>query len=60
MAIFFLGGAVGSALSASLYARAGWAAVVALGCALPTIAFVYRLGERKVMVHREGLEPSTN
>jgi predicted MFS family arabinose efflux permease len=34
----FIGGALGSAFASSLYERAGWAGVVALGTALPLVA----------------------
>jgi predicted MFS family arabinose efflux permease len=47
IATFFCGGAVGSAVSAAAYARAGWAGVVMLGVALPLVAFVYWLSERQ-------------
>jgi predicted MFS family arabinose efflux permease len=41
MAIFFLGGAAGSALSAWAFARWGWGATALLGMSLPAAALVY-------------------
>ncbi|WP_295989959.1 MFS transporter [Rugamonas sp.] len=41
MATFFVGGAVGSALSGWCYTRYGWPGVTALGMALPVIALLY-------------------
>jgi predicted MFS family arabinose efflux permease len=46
MAIFFVGGAAGSALAAWSYARWGWSATAALGMALPAAALLYFLTER--------------
>jgi len=42
---FFLGGALGSALAATLYAHGGWPAVVALGAGMPLVAFAIWLTE---------------
>jgi predicted MFS family arabinose efflux permease len=42
---FFLGGALGSALAATLYAHGGWPAVVALGAGMPLAAFALWLTE---------------
>jgi predicted MFS family arabinose efflux permease len=42
---FFLGGALGSALAATLYAHGGWPAVVALGAGMPLVAFALWLTE---------------
>ena len=47
IATFFLGGAVGSALSGWAFARWGWAGVVALGSGLPLSGFLYWLSEKK-------------
>jgi predicted MFS family arabinose efflux permease len=47
VATLFCGGALGSALSAFAYARAGWAGVALLGAALPLAAFVLWLTERR-------------
>ena len=46
IAIFFLGGAAGSALSGVAYAHGGWPEVVWLGAALPLLGFLYWLTER--------------
>ena len=42
---FFIGGALGSALAATLYERGGWPAVVALGAGMPLVAFLIWLTE---------------
>ncbi|MDR3515534.1 MAG: MFS transporter [Azospirillaceae bacterium] len=47
MAMFFAGGAVGSALGAWCYAEGGWPLSSALGAVLPLIALVHYAGERK-------------
>jgi predicted MFS family arabinose efflux permease len=47
MAIFFVGGAAGSALSAWTYARWGWGATALLGMALPAAALLYFATERR-------------
>ncbi|MFI8991978.1 MFS transporter [Streptomyces antimycoticus] len=41
IAIFFLGGALGSQLGSIAYRTAGWTAVTALGAALPLITLIY-------------------
>ena len=41
MATFFVGGAIGSALSGWCYERFGWTGVAVLGSALPVIALMY-------------------
>jgi predicted MFS family arabinose efflux permease len=46
MAIFFLGGAAGSALAAWTFERWGWGATALAGMALPAAAFLYFLTER--------------
>lgn len=46
MAIFFAGGAVGSALGGWAYATGGWALASSIGTALPVLAFVYQMTER--------------
>ncbi|MFJ6266494.1 MFS transporter [Lysinibacillus xylanilyticus] len=47
MAIFFAGGAIGSATGAWAYAMAGWKAALLIGIALPTIAMIYYATEKK-------------
>ncbi|MBB6733829.1 MFS transporter [Cohnella zeiphila] len=47
MAIFFGGGALGSALGGWAYAAGGWEAALAIGAALPVIAMIYYATERK-------------
>jgi predicted MFS family arabinose efflux permease len=46
MAIFFLGGAAGSALAAWTFARWGWGATALAGMVLPAAAFLFFLTER--------------
>jgi predicted MFS family arabinose efflux permease len=43
MTIYFLGGALGSGLSAAIYASHGWAGVSTLGAVLPAIGLVFWL-----------------
>ncbi len=47
MAIFFIGGAVGSAIGGWAYATGGWSAVLWIGTAFPVIAILYFATERK-------------
>jgi predicted MFS family arabinose efflux permease len=47
MAIFFLGGAAGSALAAWTYARWGWGVTALLGMALPGAALLYFATEQR-------------
>lgn len=47
MAIFFVGGAIGSALGGWAYQASGWQLASALGCVLPLLAFLVCLTERK-------------
>ncbi|WP_338556348.1 MFS transporter [Paenibacillus sp. KS-LC4] len=47
MAIFFIGGAVGSFLGGWAYAYGGWTLASLIGIALPVIAFLYYLTEVK-------------
>ncbi|MEC0268948.1 MFS transporter [Paenibacillus anseongense] len=47
MAIFFIGGAVGSFLGGLTYAHGGWVSSACIGVALTFIAFLYFLTERK-------------
>ncbi|OUJ05149.1 MFS transporter [Acetobacter malorum] len=47
MAIFFMGGAAGSALGSWAYARGGWPLASALGAALPALAFAVCLTEKR-------------
>jgi len=49
MAIFFAGGAIGSATGAWAYAMAGWKAALLIGIALPAIALIYYATEKKVI-----------
>ena len=44
-ALFFAGGALGSALGAWMFAAHGWHATLALGAAFPALAFVYQTVE---------------
>ena len=53
MATFFVGGALGSALSGWVYAQAGWLGVSALGAALPTMALAYFATERRRIPPKE-------
>lgn len=45
MAIFFVGGAIGSALGAWAFAQGGWPLTAWIGMAMPAAALVYYLGE---------------
>lgn len=47
MAVFFVGGAVGSALGGWSYAHGNWTAASMFGFTLPVVAFVYFLTEKK-------------
>lgn len=47
IAIFFVGGALGSQLGSIAYHAAGWAAVTVLGAALPASALLYWTTERR-------------
>lgn len=47
MAIFFVGGAIGSSLGAWSYAYGGWGLTVLIGMAIPFLAFLYFLTEKK-------------
>jgi predicted MFS family arabinose efflux permease len=47
MATFFVGGAVGSALSAWTYARWGWGVTAVLGMAFPVAALLYFATEKR-------------
>ncbi|GMU54815.1 MAG: MFS transporter [Candidatus Xenobia bacterium] len=47
ISIFFLGGAVGSALASQAYGHGGWTWVVAIGSGGPLLAFFYWLTERR-------------
>ncbi|WP_164826756.1 MFS transporter, partial [Paenibacillus alginolyticus] len=47
MAIFFAGGAIGSATGGWAYASGGWKAALLIGIALPTIAMIYYATEKK-------------
>ncbi|MFG0217162.1 MFS transporter [Brevibacillus porteri] len=47
MAIFFAGGAIGSATGGWAYAMGGWKAAMLIGIALPVIALVYYTTEKK-------------
>ncbi|WP_046500582.1 MFS transporter [Streptomyces odonnellii] len=46
IALFFVGGAIGSQLGSAVYHAGGWTAITALGAALPLIALVYWATER--------------
>lgn len=47
MAIFFFGGAIGSAIGGWLYAASGWATVLWVGMAFPLAAILYFATEKK-------------
>ena len=47
MATFFVGGALGSAIGAWAYAQGGWLMASSIGIALPIIAFLYFLTEKR-------------
>ncbi|MEC0172235.1 MFS transporter [Paenibacillus graminis] len=47
MAIFFIGGAIGSSLGGWAYAYGGWGLTSLIGLALPVLAFLYYLTEKK-------------
>lgn len=47
MAIFFVGGAIGSALGGWAYAHGGWTLAAWIGIALPLLAFIYFLTDKK-------------
>lgn len=49
MAIFFAGGAIGSALGGWAFAHGGWAAASAIGAALPVAALAYQMTEKRQM-----------
>lgn len=46
MAVFFLGGAIGSALGSWTYAEGGWSSSMWTGLTLPILALIYYLAER--------------
>ncbi len=46
MAVFFAGGAIGSALGGWAYAHGNWATASILGFSLPILAFIYYLTEK--------------
>ncbi|UQZ36723.1 MFS transporter [Paenibacillus sp. PK3_47] len=50
MAIFFLGGAVGSSLGGWSYARGGWGLTALLGMALPVLALLYFVTDKSPQV----------
>ena len=47
MAVFFLGGAIGSALGGWAYAQGNWAVASVIGFVLPILAFIYYLTDKK-------------
>ncbi len=47
MAVFFLGGAIGSALGGWAYAYGNWGIASVIGFALPLLAFIYYLTEKR-------------
>ncbi|WP_029196234.1 MFS transporter [Paenibacillus alginolyticus] len=55
MAIFFAGGAIGSATGGWAYASGGWKAALLIGIALPTIAMIYYATEKKQLNYPENL-----
>jgi predicted MFS family arabinose efflux permease len=46
-AVFFAGGAAGSALGGWVYARYGWHAALLAGMAMPAAALLYWIGEAR-------------
>ncbi|MET8437870.1 MFS transporter [Streptomyces sp900116325] len=56
IAMFFVGGAVGSQLGSVVYHAGGWTALTVLGAALPVVAFLYWTTERR---HRAAAKPGT-
>ncbi|MFF0520292.1 MFS transporter [Actinomadura nitritigenes] len=56
IAMFFVGGAVGSQLGSAVYHTGGWTALTVLGAALPFIAFLYWTTERR---QRAAAKPGT-
>ncbi|MGX1545920.1 MFS transporter [Streptomyces adustus] len=56
IAIFFVGGAVGSQLGSVVYHSGGWIALTALGAALPSLALLYWTTERR---QRAAAKPGT-
>ncbi len=46
MAVFFVGGAIGSALGGWAYARGSWGAASVIGMSLPVLALLYYLTEK--------------
>jgi predicted MFS family arabinose efflux permease len=56
-AIFFAGGAAGSALGAWVYAFYGWSATLLTGMAFPTLALLYWVAE--YLQHRNLLADAT-
>lgn len=45
MSIFFMGGAIGSALTGYLYKHGGWHDITSMGIIISTVAFIYFLSE---------------
>ncbi|MFE7123530.1 MFS transporter [Streptomyces sp. NPDC057617] len=56
IAMFFVGGAIGSQLGSVFYHAGGWTAVTGLGAALPLVALLYWTTERR---HRADTKPNT-
>ncbi|MBD2893418.1 putative transporter [Actinomadura sp. RB99] len=56
IAMFFVGGAVGSQLGSAVYHTGGWTALTVLGAALPLVAFLYWTTERR---QRAAAKPGT-
>ncbi|MFD7522331.1 MFS transporter [Paenibacillus chitinolyticus] len=52
MAIFFFGGAVGSAIGGWIYATGGWSAALWIGIAFPIVALLYFATERRSNAQR--------
>jgi len=51
MSIFFMGGALGSAIGGAAYARGGWHTAAYIGFAISAVIFVYYLGEYRKHAH---------
>lgn len=53
MAVFFVGGAAGSALGGWSYAHGNWTAASMIGFSLPVLAFVYFLTDKNIPVSKQ-------
>jgi predicted MFS family arabinose efflux permease len=55
MAIFFIGGAVGSAITSPVFGHFGWAGLCVVGAVMPALALVYFASASRPVKAREGL-----